>query len=312
MTIAAGTPPVIDITQLDRETGGLASTTCIEAIHAACLDTGFFVVVGHGLGSDIDEVFEAARSFFLLTEAQKEAVPRIDRYGFIPHTDHAMDTDRASGATEFLDMGLGDEVALPAIAGFEAAVRAYQRAALVTAHSILRALAIALRAEPGFFARHMANPQCRLRFLHYLETPLTADGSLPVPNTPHTDYGVITLLATDGVPGLEVKAMDATWAPVVAPAGSLVVNLGDMLARWTNDVYRSTPHRVVGSPDHERFSIPFFVNPDPATIVDCIPSCVTGDRPCRYEPVTAGDFLASRIDGTDEPYVDPGEGPSRV
>lgn len=265
MTIAAGTLPVVDITQLDSETAGLASTTCIEAIHVACIDTGFFVVVGHGLASEIDELFEAARFFFSLPEAQKEAVPRIDRYGFIPHIDHAMDTDRASLATEFLDMGLGDEVVLPDVAGFEAAVRAYQRAALVTAHSILRALAIALRTEPGFFARHMANPQCQLRFLHYLETPPRADGSLPVPNTPDTDYGVITLVATDGVPGLE------------------------------------------------GFSIPFFVNPDPATIVDCIPSCVTGDRPSRYEPVTAGDFLASRIDGSAEPYVDPGEGPlSRV
>ncbi|NIR41318.1 MAG: hypothetical protein GWN79_25930 [Actinobacteria bacterium] len=108
-----------------------------------------------------------------------------------------------------------------------------------------------------------------------------------------------------------MKPKAADWTPVVAPAGGLVVNLGDMLARWTNDLYRSTPHRVVGPAAGDRISIPFFVNPDPATVVDCIPSCVTPARPCRYPPVTAGEFLAARIDGTDEPYVDPTEGPVR-
>ena len=84
--------------------------------------------------------------------------------------------------------------------------------------------------------------------------------------------------------------------PVEAPARSLVVNLGDMLARWSNDRYRSTPHRVVGPVGRERFSIPLFVNPDPSTVVECIPACVSEDRPQRYGPVTAGDFLAGRID----------------
>ena len=79
------------------------------------------------------------------------------------------------------------------------------------------------------------------------------------------------------------------------PPGSLVVNLGDMLARWTNPRYASTPHRVVAPLDEHRYSVPFFVNVDADTIVDCLPSCVDAQNPCRYEPVTAGDFLAMRI-----------------
>ena len=79
----------------------------------------------------------------------------------------------------------------------------------------------------------------------------------------------------------------------------------------TNDVYRSTPHRVVGPAEGDRISIPFFVNPDPETVVDTAPSCITADRPKRYQPVTAGAFLARRIDGDHEPYVDRSEGPSR-
>jgi len=113
----------------------------------------------------------------------------------------------------------------------------------------------------------------------------------------HTDYGAITLLATDGRPGLEVRRRHGSWLPVEAPAGSLVVNLGDLLARWTNDRYVSTPHRVVSAGGAERMSIPFFVNPDPATPVTCIPSCVTRRRPCRYAPITAGEFVQARIDG---------------
>ncbi len=235
---------------------------------------------------------------------------------------------RSSLAAEYLDMGLGDEVDLGAVEalgcdGFASAVRAYQDAALATAHAVLEALAATLGVA-GFFAARMSEPQCRLRFLHYPPAgraggdaaPMsgtpdrgdargvvdTGSGAAPIYSTPHTDYGLITLLASDGVPGLEVLR-DGAWTPVAVPRGSVIVQLGDMLARWTNDRYRSTPHRVVASSGADRFSIPFFVNPDPSTVVSTISSCVTAQRPARYEPVTAGEFLTSRIDSPDEPYI---------
>ena len=148
--------------------------------------------------------------------------------------------------------------------GFVRAVRAYQAAALATAHGVLQALATTL-GVPGFFATRMSEPQCRLRFLHYAPRARLLDGSAPVFSTPHTDYGAITLLAVDGLPGLEVLH-HGRWTPVAAPAGSLIVQLGDIQARWTNDCYRSTPHRVVASFD-------------------------------------AGEFLVSRIDSPTEPYI---------
>ena len=120
-------------------------------------------------------------------------------------------------------------------------------------------------------------------------------GESRVLTEPHTDYGLITLLATDGVAGLEVQPVGGEWTMVEAPARSLIVNLGDMLARWTNDRYVSTPHRVSAPVASDRFSVPFFVNPDRETTVSCLPACVTAERPCRYEPVTASDFLAQRI-----------------
>lgn len=292
--------PVIDIGALRADPDGAKAGAVVEALDAACCDTGFFAVVGHGLDGSMAAGFEAARAFFALPQVDKERVPRVNRYGFVPLTDQALDPERAANSFEHLDMGLADEVPWPEVAGFAEAVRGYQRAALETAAAILRALAIALGAEAGFFAARMARPQCRLRLIRYP----AGDGPRPVLSAPHTDYGAITLLATDGTPGLEVKPRGGDWTPLTAPADHLVVNLGDMLARWTNDRYRSTLHRVTAPPGRDRFSVPFFVNPDPATVVECIPSCVTAERPRRYGPVAAGDFLVARIDAGG-PYQPP-------
>ena len=303
--------PVIDISSLRADPTGHDATSCVATMHAACLETGFFVAVGHGLDREIAALFDGARQFFDLPQAEKERTPRVARYGYIPHRPSAIDVSRASENVEYLDLGLHTEVELPNVAGLEPAVHQYQQSALAVAAMVLAALATALGAEPNFFAKTMNNPQCRLRFLHYPAVEPDATGSLPVPNRPHTDYGLITLLATDGVPGLEVKPIDSDWIPIEAPEGSLVINLGDMLARWSNDRYSSTPHRVVGPPAGDRVSIPFFINPDPGTVVESIPSCVTDGHPQRYSQITAGTFLAMRIDGITEPYVDPLEGPIR-
>ena len=306
-------PRVIDISALAGNAAGRSrgSATAAE-IESACTTDGLFLAAGHGVDRQLDAAFRAARTFFALPPGVKDRVPRIDRYGYVPDRIEARDPSslsymgRSSLAAEYLDMGLAGEVDLAAIEalgcdGFVAAVRAYQAAALATAHGVLEALAATL-GVPGFFAARMSEPQCRLRFLHYPETGRLADGSAPVFSTPHTDYGAITLLAIDGLPGLEVLH-NGKWTPVAAAPGSMVVQLGDMLARWTNDRYRSTPHRVVGSSGADRFSIPFFVNPDPSTVVSTIDGCVTAERPERYEPVTAGEFLVSRIDSPTEPYV---------
>ena len=260
--------------------------------------------MGHGLERNVAELMAVAQAFFDQPQEAKERIPRQDNYGFVPHVSTAIDTQRQSPNTEFLDLGLGDEVPWPDVPGFVATVRNYQRLALDVARVLLAAMATGLGVADETFDDALRDPQCRLRFLHYPPAVPGADGSQAVPTAPHTDYGALTLLATDGVPGLEVMSQGGDWTPVTAPVDALVVNLGDMLARWTNDVYRSTPHRVVGSASGDRISIPYFVNPSPATIVDCLPACVAPDRPCQYEPVTAGDFLLSRIGGATEPYID--------
>ena len=289
--------PVIDVAALRHEPSGVsahaAAQECIARIDAACVGTGFFVVVGHGL--DLDPIFAAAHRFFALPDADKARSAMVGNNGYA-----GPDSPRTDGK-EMLDIGLNGFERWPALPGFRDTVARYQAAALALAGDLLEGLARALDIEPTFFADRMRDPQCFLRMLRYPARPVAPDAAIAA--GAHTDYGAITLLATDGVPGLEVLPVGGRWRSVVAPAGSLIVNLGDMLARWTNGRYVSTPHRVLAVTE-DRYSIPFFVNPDPDTVVACIPSCITDERPCAYEPITAGEFLQARIDGTLPDEVD--------
>lgn len=275
----------------------------------ACTATGFFLVIGHSLERTVESLFGLTRAFFALPQGVKEAIPRSASFGFVPDRQHALDQVRLSGATEYLDLSLEPDfgadidAAKPPVAGFAAALAAYQAQALAVAEVVLAGVAVALSVEPSYFADRMTRPECKLRLLHYRPSPAGPDGP-SVPNEPHTDYGAITLLATDGVAGLQVRPRGGDWTAVTVPPGALVVNLGDMLARWTNLRYASTLHRVVGSAQH-RYSIPFFVNPDPDTVVECLPSCVTAAQPARFAPVLASAYLAGRIDKSiPEPYLD--------
>jgi isopenicillin N synthase-like dioxygenase len=112
----------------------------------------------------------------------------------------------------------------------------------------------------------------------------------------HTDYGCVTLLWQDSVGGLEVRNKAGQWIPAPPVPGSFVINLGDFMARWTNDRYASTPHRVVNRSGRERFSMPVFLDPDHDTLVQCLPSCQGPDNPPRYPATTCGTYIQSRFD----------------
>lgn len=282
---------MIDVAALRSAPDGAAAAETIGAMHAACVDTGFFVVTGHGLDDDVASIFARAGHFFGQPQADKDRAAMVGNDGYL-----ARGSARA-GDKEMFDIGLGPYDRWPDLRGFREGVMSYQQAVLGVAADVLAGLARALDIGPTFFAERMRAPECYLRMIHY---PALDPGDRGSATTgAHTDYGAITLLATNGVPGLEVRPLGGDeWVPVEAPAGSFVVNLGDMLARWTNLRYRSTPHRVVAVSDESRLSVPFFVNPDPATVVECIASCVDDEHPCAFEPITAGDFLQGRIDGT--------------
>jgi len=265
----------------------------LQAIAATTAATGALQAASPGTTLRLlrSEDSATARHFFGQPQAVKDRAAMVGNDGYL-----ARGTARA-GDKEMFDIGLGSFDRWPELRGFREGTMSYQQAVLEVAADVLRGLAVALGIAPTFFADRMHAPQCYLRMIHY---PAVDRASRGVATTgAHTDYGAITLLATDGVPGLEVRPRgSAAWVPIAAPPDSFVVNLGDMLARWTNLHYRSTPHRVVAVSDESRISVPFFVNPDPTTVVECIPSCVDDEHPCAFAPITAGEFLQGRIDGT--------------
>ncbi|MEG3587245.1 MAG: 2OG-Fe(II) oxygenase family protein, partial [Actinomycetota bacterium] len=271
----------INYQNLKSTTSGIQNSE-IELLDNACKELGFFHLVNHGLEDHINQLFTLAQTFFDQPQNEKEKVPRENRYGYVPNAREALNMRRKTGNAEFVDLGLSDEIQSLFFEKSKQQIQEYQQQGLIVASELLKVLGAKLGVNKLFFEEKMNNPQCRLRFLHY--SPLN-HGNAEYPLGAHTDYGLITLLATDGVPGLEIQKKDGEWLPVDTPKGSLIVNLGDMLARWTNDRYCSTPHRARLPKQDSRYSIPFFINPDPTVVIEVIDSCVSDGNLNRYEPI---------------------------
>lgn len=290
---------MVDLSPIRTGVGDL--DRLVHDIDVACRDTGFFAVVGHGIPMAAQAAaLNAARELFDLPIGSKEQIaigrPSVRR-------------DDVADAKEAFDIGLelpSGRVALtggrgvdgpnrwPELHGFRDAVLVYASLALEAALVTLRGIALALDLRPGFFDRRMRLPMCDLRLLHHPPVPEPSEGQLGC--GAHRDHGTITLLAADGEPGLEVLREDGSWMTVSAPPDALVVNIGDLLVRWTNGRYVSTVHRVVSPTERDRYSIAFFVNPDADTVVKPLRSCVDAANPATTEPVIAGEYLLARLD----------------
>ena len=172
------------------------------------------------------------------------------------------------------------------------ALNAYMDACHVCAQRILRALAVSLNADEDTFVRRFTKPISRGALVYYPPQPPDA-GEQQFGVAPHTDYGVITLLHQDMVGGLQVFNRQREWVTAHPIAGTLVINSGDLLGRWSNDHFRSNSHRVVNSSGRERLSIAMFVDPDFDTPI--VPVTAPGEA-AHYPEVSCGDYIAARFD----------------
>jgi isopenicillin N synthase-like dioxygenase len=161
-------------------------------------------------------------------------------------------------------------------------------------HDLVRAFALALDLEEGFFLEFYRKPLTQLSLIHYPpRPPLSADDEYGV--RPHADATSFTILAQDAVGGLEVLGARKEWIGVVPIDGTFVTNIGDMMARWTNDRFASTQHRVYNRSGLERYSLPFFGIPDFDAVVQCLPSCHGPRIPPKYEPVHVGALITRKF-----------------
>lgn len=288
--------PIVDLERSD----------VADAIGAACRDVGFFYATGHGVDARLQsEALAAAHRFFALPGPAKEAV-RGHHRGYIPARGEATDPLAPPDLKEAFDVGLVLDAPAdtpgfarmtspnrwPELPGFREPVEAYFDAMLGLARRLAAMFAVALELPEDHFDAQLTRPIAQLRLLRY-PVPMPGD---PAPGIgTHCDYECFTILAQDGVGGLEVQNTAGAWVAAPPLDGTFVVNIGEMLQRWTNDVFRATPHRVRAASGAPRYSLPFFFATNYDTEIACLPSCTTAANPPRYPPVAAGRYLEERL-----------------
>ena len=278
-----------------------------RAQHAAAIDhalrgPGFFAIRGHGVDIGAREAaFRAAHRFFALDDEVK-ALWHVDRHpgglkrGFDPIGWQSLDVGQPHDLKESFYLGVEaigpnqwpDEALVP---GFHVACHGYMRAMDGVARRLMGLFELALGLRAGHFNDFMRHPTCTTRLLHYPPQPSdAAPGQIGC--GAHTDWGALTLLAQDDAGGLQVQTLDEGWIDVPPDSEVLVVNAGDMMPRWTNDRWRSTPHRVINRHSgRDRWSIAYFFDLDDEASIEPLDVCVSQNNPARYPPITAGQHL---------------------
>ena len=309
------TLPILDMSALNAGKPG-AVEELARQIGEAARGVGFFYVSGHGIAPDLLKALfdESARFFGLpLAEKQKASITLSKHNrGYVAMQGESLDPSKPADLKEAYNIGFdlaSDDPRVvagmpfrgvnlwPELPGWRDTMLAYFNAVLGVGQTLHRAIAEDLGLDRGFFADKLDQPMATLRLLHY-PPQKEVDGSGQIGAGEHTDYGNITLLMTDDVGGLEVKRRDGGWIPAPTIPGAFVCNIGDCLMRWTNDVYVSTPHRVVNRGGRERYSVAFFLDPNPDAEVACLPTCVSDARPARYPPISGSDYLSERLNAT--------------
>ena len=304
--------PVIDVSGLNAGSAN-AVPQVAAAIRAACTGPGFFYVSGHGVPEAvIAAAVGAARDFFHLP-AETKALVRADarHRGWHAMGGALMEGAKHADRKEFFSIGLELPEDDPAVLAGEPlrgpnqwpdfapalrpAMSAYYDAMRGLGGRLMRAVAVSLDLEEGFFAPRYVKPLQRTQAIFYPpQEAATEDEVFGL--APHTDFGCVTLLWQDGNGGLQVRERQSGgWIDAPPLPGTLVVNVGDLLGRWSNDRFASTPHRVVNRSGRERMSIATFHDPDFGAVID--PRGLgTAEGEARYEPITAGRHILNRFD----------------
>lgn len=311
MTSSAPRIPIVDIAALLAGTPA-GEQAAARAIGRACRDIGFFYVTGHGIPAPlIADVFRQSAAFFAAPRAIQDPVrysgPAGNR-GHIPLGGETLEPGTPPDRKECYNIGLDlapDDPDLlagkpfrhrnpwPDLPGFRATMLDYFGRVHRLGRDIHRAFAIDLGLDRLFFEDKLDRPMAILRLLHYPSVDgQPAAGQMGAGE--HTDYGNLTLLAVDEVKGLVVRTRSGDWIDAPHVEGAMICNIGDCLMRWTNDTYVSTPHRVTSPHGRDRYSVVFFLDPNPDAVVACIPSCVQGGV-AHYPPIVAADYLLSRL-----------------
>ena len=295
-----GEIPIIDLGPFlhgdTEERAAVAQEICHAAEHV-----GFIYLKNFGMSPDLmDAAFAVSRAFFASEEKHQVPFDPECNHGFTQMLGEALDPSKPADLKETFTSR--DLARIPSGAEywssevFEAFMRVLHKRISMIASDVMRAFALALELPDSFFDERHTGLTQTLRLLHYPPTESVAEGQLGA--GAHTDYGTLTVLFQDDSGGLQVQDLDGNWVDAPPIPGTVVINTGDLLARWSNDRFRSTPHRVQPRAQARKLgrqSIAFFSDPDPDVGIDAIPSCVTEARPATYKAITAGAYIHQRI-----------------
>lgn len=301
--------PVIDVAPLAGAKAEAHRGVAL-AMREAAEQSGFFYIRNHGIARELIARTDAlAREFFAQPLERKLAVaPLAHHRGFVRLGEAKMHANARPDLKESyvwgIDIGADDRDYLAGnrmigpnrwpdfLPEMRATLNEYLAAANACGRMLLGAFALGIGVEPDRFTRCFAKPVSRGTLVYYPPQP-PQEGEKQFGVSPHTDYGVITLLHQDAVGGLQVSNRRGEWLTAHPIEDTLVINVGDLLARWTNDRFRSTPHRVVNQSGRERLSIAVFVDPDYDTPIE--PVVAPGEQ-ARYPATRCGDYILGRFD----------------
>ncbi|KAI9745430.1 MAG: hypothetical protein M1818_000964 [Claussenomyces sp. TS43310] len=309
-------PPILDFsafTSSDPE----ARALLVQQIASACKDKGFFQIVNHGIPSSLQqEVLNKSEEFFALSNEEKMKLDKNQnnyQRGYEYFGTQMLEAGTAPESKEAYYLGrdlpvdhpdvkagkfLSGPNLWPEVLGDEwkKVINEYYSRVLELGNAVLGVLALGLGLDEDFFLPFTDNGIGTLRLVHYPPTPVNAKAR---GIGAHRDFGCLTLLLQDDVGGLQVQNQETQeWIDVKPVPGAYVVNLGNMMLRWTNHKYSSNLHRVINRSNSERYSVPFFLNGNPDLVFDCIPGCedvdAEGGRTSRYGPISVAEFVSEQ------------------
>ena len=302
--------PIIDIAELRVDSAASAARTAVDQIAEACSSWGFFQVINHGIADElVEDVWLQTRGFFNLPIESKMSVVRSrdNPWGFYHNelTKNQRDKKQVYDFTrEGTDPIYGQSNRWPARQDeFKSSMQAYFEACTKLSLELLEAFCIGLDLPAKFMHADFARNHTGFLRLNYypVHDPIegAAEDFQPVADLGvhhHTDAGALTVLIQDEVGGLQVHR-NGYWYDIPPVAGAIVINTGDMMQVWSNDVYHAPVHRVLAMDACDRYSLPFFFNPAADARVIPLPSVANDHNPSRYNPIEWGQFRGKRSDG---------------
>ena len=304
--------PVVDLSEFTSGTPE-SKQRFVQQLGKAYEEVGFVAVKNHGIPDAlIKDLYDYVQEFFALTVPEKEAYEHKELAGQRGYTsfgrEHAKGYE-APDLKEFFQYGQDvtdgdpikeeypDNVSVDKVPQLSPTLGQSYRAFEKSGTALLQAIALYLGLDEHYFDQYVHNGNSILRAIHY--PPITQEPKSAIRAEQHEDINLITLLVGASADGLQILSKNGDWVPVTSLPEQIVVNVGDMLQRLTNNRLKSTTHRVVNPPREKwgtsRFSIPFFLHPKGGMSLKCLDSCIDAAHPKAYEDATAGEYLDERL-----------------